>query len=428
MISKAVKDMKSKIIQLIYDLRHQPVTGSVTLISTALSVFLIMIGVMIHQVQIMPFAPESCRPRLLIGANFHTRNLEDGDDQSSRLSRLTAKKFYEDLDGVEKMAMFNLDPFYEFVSGSQDEAYTAMSRYADAGFFDIFDHKLISGRYYTPEETEAKEQVAVITQTTARRLFGDLDPVGRTFEFGFNPFRVVGVIADHSSLATIACGDIFIPATLNNDWSSFFGPVYVALLAEEDADFDDIRSQVSTRYTMFDQEIEQYGLKTVYHDQPYDIETVVAGISGSNVTPDTDQQRNLRMVIYMVLLLVPAINMSSMLQSRMHRRISELGVRRAFGCTRMKIISDVLTENFILTLAGGLAGFGLGVITAMSWNSLFMTTIESGDFTPSLSMLLNYRILLWAVGACLLLNIISAAVPAWIASRINITDAINSKK
>ncbi len=71
--------MKNKVLQILYDLRHQPVISGVTLIGTALTIFLIMVVVMIQQIPVLPFAPESNRPRLLIGCYIHLENLnEDG--------------------------------------------------------------------------------------------------------------------------------------------------------------------------------------------------------------------------------------------------------------------------------------------------------------------------------------------------------------
>lgn len=136
----------------------------------------------------------------------------------------------------------------------------------------------------------------------------------------------------------------------------------------------------------------------------------------------------MRYTLYAILLLVPAINLSSLLHSRMRRRISEIGVRRAFGCTRLRIISDILWENFLVTLAGGIVGVTLGIIFAMNYSGLYedMETYGSG-VTPDISSVINWGTILIAVGVCFILNLISASVPAWQASRLNPVEAINAK-
>ena len=64
-------------------------------------------------------------------------------------------------------------------------------------------------------------------------------------------------------------------------------------------------------------------------------------------------------IILFILLLVPALNLSGITLSRMRRRMAELGVRRAFGATQGTILWQVLSENMVLTLLGGLLGLAM---------------------------------------------------------------------
>ena len=424
--------MKNKILQILYDLRHQPVISGVTLIGTALTIFLIMIVVMIQQIPVLPFAPESNRQRLLLGCNMHLESLNDNGVRCAGLSFNAAKKLYENLKGVECISYFQQYAQKEDVKGPTAKLFMANGRKADADFFKIFDHTLLKGRFYTSEEADAMENVAVVAETTGYKLFGDIDPIGQTFQYGFKPYRVVGVIKDNSPLATLGSGDVFIPTSQNDGDMSFEeyrGNTSVALLAEPGVDFGSIRNQVKARYAALSTELEESGWKAIYHESPYDIETVSFALGGVNTTPDMQSVRKSRFLIFMLLLLVPAINLSSMLHSRMRRRISEIGVRRAFGCTRSRIILDIISENFLITLAGGILGLFLGIIVGINYSALYDTGRNIGEGgTPALSMMFNWTILLTALAVCFVLNIISAAVPAWQASRVNVVDAINANK
>lgn len=424
--------MKNKILQILYDLRHQPVISGVTLIGTALTIFLIMIVVMIQQIPVLPFAPESNRPRLLLGCNMHLESLNDNGVRCAGLSFNAAKKLYENLKGVECISYFQQYAQKEDVKGPTAKLFLANGRKADADFFKIFDHTLLKGRFYTREEADAMENVAVVAETTAYKLFGDIDPIGQTFQYGFKPYRVVGVVKDNSPLATLGSGDVFIPTSQNDGDMSFEeyrGNTSVALLAEPGVDFGSIRNQVKARYAALSTELEESGWKAIYHESPYDIETVSFALGGINTTPDMQSVRKSRFLIFMLLLLVPAINLSSMLHSRMRRRISEIGVRRAFGCTRSRIILDIISENFLITLAGGILGLLLGIIVGINYTALYDTVQNVGKGgTPPLSIMFNWFILLTALAVCFVLNIISAAVPAWQASRENVVDAINANK
>lgn len=418
--------MKQKIRQIISDMRQQPLVGTVTFIATVLTIFLFMAVVITTRVKEVPFAPESCRDRLLLGKYIHVRAIEGESDSSGGLSDVTARKLYDGLEGVECVSFFqSLTP--GTAAGTEGKYFNVFTRATDAAFFKVFDHRLIAGRYYTPEEAASNLPMVVVNERTARKAFGTVDCVGQTISLNHKKFNVVGVVSDHSFLATTACGDVFI-ARGYDETPGLFGDTSAALLVGKGVDFGSVRDQVKARYAILDTELAPENRKTVYHEAPFDQATIARGIGGSNTTPDTSADSYVRYTLYAILLLVPAINLSSLLHSRMRRRISEIGVRRAFGCTRLRIITDILWENFLVTLAGGIVGVTLGIIFAMNYSGLYedMETYGSG-VTPDISSVINWGTILIAVGVCFILNLISASVPAWQASRLNPVEAINAK-
>lgn len=416
--------MKNKIRQIIYDLRTQPVIGWVTIIGTALSIFLIMVVVMMQQVKVLSFAPETKRDRMLYGMYIHLEG-EGGNTGSSSMSYDFAKKMYGGLDGIEDISYHENWLTPTDAKGTTGKAYTVDLHNTDDGFWRVFEFELLKGRYYDAAEVEAGRNVAVLTEKTARRLFGDDDVVGQHFLLDHNDFEVIGIIADVSKFATVAYGEVFAP--LNEDpWDDVFGNISTAMLVKPGVDFEYIRNQVKGRYAIADGEFAADKRKTVYHESPFDHETLASGIGGSNITPDTSSNRYTQYIIYAILLIVPAINLSSMLHSRLRRRVNEIGIRRAFGCTRKRIIQDILSESFIITLVGGVIGLVAAVIFAVNYGGL-LSDFGTASVSPSLSMLIRTHTFIFALAACFVLNIISAAVPAWQASRLNPVEAINTK-
>ena len=419
--------MKNKINQILYDLKHQPVISWVTLTGTALSVFLIMVVVMMQQIQIMPFAPESNRGKVLYGVFFHYK--QDRSNGSGGMNYDIARKLYSGLDGIKCTSYFSYDAYPCDVKGTNGEIFTANLRDVDSEFWKIFDHTLTEGRLFTPEDVESGAKVAVIDQQTASRLFGSEDASGATMEINHVPYRVIGVVKNSSPLATRAYSNVFVPIILDSRGDIIrWGDVAVALLKKEGVNDENIRKQVENRYAQVNTELATDNISIVYHEAPFDQETISSGKLYSNVAPDLEDSRNYRLLTYILLLIVPAINLSSMLHSRMRRRISEIGIRRAFGCTRARIIGDIISENFIVTLAGGIAGIIAGIIFAANFEGLYANR-ENLEYieAPSVMILLNLTTIATALGICLLLNILSASIPAWQASRINPVEAINGK-
>ena len=425
--------MKQKIRQIIYDIRRQPVIGSVTIIATALSVFLFMVVAITARVKVVPFAPESCRDRLLLGQYLHIQKIDDdGYNSYARLNYYPAQKLYGGLDGVERVSYMWPYLISRVVKGTTGKSFSVQIRGVDSEFFKIFDHSLVSGRYFNSAETDANMPVVVISESTARKAFGTTDCKGKTLLVNHRKYTVVGVVKDSSYLATTACGDIFIATgpvnSPKSDMHDYFGEFSAALLVKDGVDFEYIREQVRGRYAELNTELAGLGWKAVYHQAPYDQKAIASGEVYSNGDPEFSQQERERNVLYAILLLLPAINLSTLLHSRMRKRVNEIGVRRAFGCTRAKVIEEIISENFIFTLLGGFIGLALGIIFALTYSGLYENMESAGmSMTPAISAVINVGTILIAVAVCFILNLISASVPAWQASRLNPVEAINAK-
>ena len=113
--------------------------------------------------------------------------------------------------------------------------------------------------------------------------------------------------------------------------------------------------------------------------------------------------------------------------------MSELGVRKAYGATNAGLISQVLTENLLLTLVGGLVGLALAYLIALTGGEwiyhLFDTFIWSKGVQPvyTVEMLFNPTLFLSVFGLFVILNLISALVPTVLALRHSIIYSIQSK-
>lgn len=68
-----------------------------------------------------------------------------------------------------------------------------------------------------------------------------------------------------------------------------------------------------------------------------------------------------------------------MTQSRLRQRVSEIGVRRAFGSTRLELMGQIIAENFWVTLIAGILGLLLSVAFAYLGNSLLFAL----EFSPT---------------------------------------------
>ena len=417
-------------------LRQQPLISTVNILGTALSIFLIMLVVMMQQVKVAPFAPESNRDRFLHVSYASITNKDWGEGNSSNgpMSVQTGRELYKSLTTPEAVTLYTAMVVATPVS-LPNQASTAIDlRETDDDFWRVFDFAFTDGKPYDHAAFEAGQPVAVVTESVARQLFGTTQATGREFLLAHAPYRVCGVVRDVSTLAESAYAQVWVPYTSTSQvdytWNDgMMGFISCTILAKSRADFPAIREECNRRLDVYNRTIGEEGWQFISRNRPYDQEMQAVALA-ANLEPDLKSARRERWVIFLILLIVPAINLSSMTQSRLRQRVSEIGVRRAFGSTRRELMGQILGENFIVTLLAGVVGLLLSVAFAYVGDAVFFAQEYSATLNPptvDAAILLHASTFLWTLLFCFLLNLLSTGIPAWRASRMNIVEAIGGR-
>ena len=430
--------IKQYITQAIAQLRQQPIISAVSVIGTALAIFLIMLVVMMQQVKTAPFAPESNRDRFLHAHYMSLGNEKmwgKGDTSNGPMSVQTAKELYASLKTPEAATIYGSMAWTTPVSLPKQAATGFDLRQTDAAVWKVFDFQFIDGKPYDQATFEASIPVAVITETVAQTVFGTTEGiVGKEFLLNHAPYQVCGVVKDVSTLATNAYGQLWVPYTAGGmgkfaEADGHMGNMSCTILAKSRDDFDAIREEANRRLTEYNKLIGDDGWEIVSRNRPYDQEKQAIAFA-ANWEPDLSAHRRQQLIIFLILLIVPAINISSMTQSRLRQRVSEIGVRRAFGSTRMEVMSQIIAENLIVTLMAGALGLLMSVVFAFVGSSvIFAQEYSYNSVLPEvdITMLLQLDTFLWAFFFCFVLNLLSSGYPAWRVSRIGLVNAISGK-
>ena len=324
-------------------------------------------------------------------------------------------------------------PVEGLLTEASGKAFGANVLDVDHGFWKVMDFSFVSGKPFGEGEFEAGQAVAVLSESIARRLFGTSDAAGREFEINHVPYRVSGVVKDVSTLASYSYADLWVPFTSTNavgiSWCEYMGALSVIILPRDKGDIPAIKEEYGRLMARLGEEAALNGWKFIGRERPYDHETAV-NTPWASIGPDMDAVKRRRYVTWAILLLVPAVNLSSMTHSRLSRRREEIGVRRAFGARKGDILADLFLENLLITMIAGIIGMLLSVVFAVyGAESMFEPASVTGTvsgLTPG--MLLNWKTFGLALLFCFVLNLLSAALPAWQASRTNVVNALNGKK
>ena len=248
--------------------------------------------------------------------------------------------------------------------------------------------------------------VAVIARSLAKRLYGEGSAVGQTLSLDFTSFRVVGVVDDVSYLMDRVFSQVWYPYTQVPDFEERvrysearmpgLGPLKVYMLVKDKADIGKVREAVADNVRRFNQSLNVDGKREFSLLGQPDRHWESIFRYWSNVEPDIVGDLSRYGVIFLLLLLVPAVSLSGMADSRMERRLGELGVRRA--------------SSWVFKIGNG-----------------FSDAAPDGvDVSLSMGMLFNPWVFLIALCVCFLLNLMSALWPAWRASRRPIVDSLNA--
>ncbi len=113
------------------------------------------------------------------------------------------------------------------------------------------------------------------------------------------------------------------------------------------------------------------------------------------------------------------MNLSGMIAGRMEMRQPELGLRKSFGATRIQLLNQILCENLLLTLIGGFIALVItwGFIAGMadwifgSMLSFYRVSATGANITADMLFSPGAFVIMFLI--CMLLNVMSALIPAW---------------
>ena len=424
-------------------MRQNKLFTSIYVAGTGLSIAFTMVLFIIYYVKFAPVYPEYNRDRTLVIS--YSAVAKKGKKEWNNMNNGVNPKLAElvkDLPHLENVSRSFIGSAWEqnyVLLPQSNEQIAVTPGWVDSGFWKVFTFRFLSGKPFDDVAVEAGSAVAVLTEHMAKRIFASTDVVGKYFTFEGKAIQVTGVVADVTGATPATASDLYLPLFYgdqgkdlrpNKYTKGLMGSVNIHMTATSENDVETLRSEVIDVLNRYDQEDQQW--THFWMDQP-DVWWKSTFREGTN-TPNIASI--VRSILYMLLalLFIPAMNLCGMISSRMDERMSELGVRKAYGATNMSLISQVLTENLLLTFIGGLLGLGLSyliAVTGADWvYHLFDKFVWPGGVNPSFTfeMLFNPTLFLTVFGLCVLLNLISALVPTILALRHSIISSIQSKR
>ncbi|MES2152572.1 MAG: ABC transporter permease [Pseudomonadota bacterium] len=288
-------------------------------------------------------------------------------------------------------------------------------RHTDANYWKILDFKVLAGRVPSEEDVVQGRFVAVLNASSARLLFpGALaTALGQKMVAGGQQFEVIGVVEDAMQLNAFA--DIWVPVTTlpSTEYrSQMSGDFFALLLADSPAGLDAIRREVEAvaRTVQFD-DPKNWNRAYFWGDSKADL--FARMLFDRLEKADSGAATLLAIIVTLMLLfmLLPALNLVNLNIGRIMERSSEIGVRKAFGATSTQLVGQLVVENVLLCLVGGLVGLACAQL-ALLW-------LEGSGLIPYLKISLNFAVFGYGLLLSLVFGLLSGVIPAWKMSRLD---------
>lgn len=278
--------------------------------------------------------------------------------------------------------------------------------FADSTFFDVFSYKLLQG---DPKNALREPRSVVMTETAARKYFGEEDPVGKLLKVESDTilYKVTGLMQDppeNSHFHFDLLGSLStLGGSRNTFWVSHNFYTYVLLKKGTGIDIFTEKMQLMVDKYVGPQ-IEQFlgvnmeefansGNSFSYFLQPLlDIHL------RSDLQAEIEANGNILYVYIFILiaifiLVIASINFTNLATARASGRSKEVGIRKVVGATKKQLVLQFLTESFIVSLVS----LGVAVVILELFmpvlNNLIQISLDIGYFTswyiiPSLFLLI----------------------------------------
>ena len=327
----------------------------------------------------------------------------------------------------EVVAATRFRPWFNEMLVSYDTVHLKLDdvAYADASFLKMFNYPLVNGDKNT---ALSEPSTAVITESTAKKYFGNKNPIGKTLITLNNiPVKITGVAKDvpnNSSLAfTMLISWATTEATANKDyffwmnsWTTNVAYTFVQLKPNVNA--AQTGNKISALlHAHFPEKEFQY---STYLQPLKDIHLKSADILYAEYfRTNSGKIISTLMIIACFILLIACFNFINLTTAGALGRAKETGIQKVLGAKKSQLIKKFLAESFVLCTIALLLALITVTIVLPLFDKLANTQLTS-------SLLLKPQILLSLIVLLLLLSFVAGFYPAIFLSRFKSADVFRN--
>ena len=292
--------------------------------------------------------------------------------------------------------------------------------FADSLFFKVMDYSSIKNFWLSgnPADAMTGPNKAVLTESTAKKYFGNVDPVGKTFRISNKAdVTVVGLVKDIPTTTHLPANLFISFATLTKDFMAGIdldnwdftsnGYCYIKLPGDE---------AVPAVTNGLNAVIQKNAISEIAKKRKFSLQPISAihfdeVYSSPNYTVSSKYLQML-LLLGVFILLIACINYVNLSTSLAFLKSKEIGIRKTIGASRKQLFFYYLTETLFITSVATIIGIGIVIVSLPYVNQLLDKSIELGQ-------LLTPKFVIGALLSLVVMSFLSGAYPAIVLSGFN---------
>lgn len=354
----------------------------------------------------------------------------NGVDRITRINMKAAANYSQPASWQEYQDIRRLATAFSVVAGVGNSGGVTLTQGKDAiylhavqgtdNFFQLFGVRPVLGRTFLPgEDQTGKNEVAVLSYSVWQQYFGGRkNVIGEYIHLDGLPYTVIGIMPAGFRFRFDTRDVIYTPLQLSPDQiksrGSFWLPVWGRLkpgvtYSQATADMNHVLNELGKQFPE--------------HDKGKTAQVVpIVDWLHTNQSGHSDRPElwTLLAAVFAVLL-IACTNVAGLLLARGILRERELAVRTALGAGRRRIVIQMLTENVLLGIGGGVGGVILGELLLVAMQQFLEKAFALGG-----NARMNFAVLAATFVVSLLASIAAGLVPAWRAAHIDPNHALKS--
>ena len=288
-----------------------------------------------------------------------------------------------------------------------------------AGVFPVLGVSPQLGRFFTQQEDDSSQRVAVISyEMWHSRFHGDAHVLGQKILLDRKPYEIIGIMPRSFEFPLVPGqlnrSELWVPTSLSQ------GEIAAGTGSWNFAMVGRLKPGVTTAQAK--QDMDRVA-KDIMRGFPPDLASIrihgdVRPLADATIAQSRPLVRTLFLAVAVVLLIACA-NLAGLLLVRVIRRRREISVRLALGASGAAIVRQSLIETLILSVTGGLLGLALAAVALRMGVSFLPETL------PRISAIsLDWKVVAFAIGLAVATGLFCGLIPAFAAARSGVNDAL----